>query len=423
MIYVHTLILGGGLTGLSTAYHLQKLGHTDYLVLEQDKTLGGLCRSFYKDGFTFDCSGHLLHLHTDYGKKFIRQLLKNNLQRIRRNAWIYTGQARVPFPFQANLYALESKQREACLAGLLKTNRIKMPKTFEQWCLASFGSGIYKHFFHPYNTKLWGVSPKELACDWCGAFVPRPSRKDILKSVTNKPHRSFGYNTYFYYPKTGGCGALIEALAARVLNARTGKRVRKIDLKHKTAWVGQQEIHFEQLVNTLPLPQFLQLLCNEPKLSPLAKKLKTTSTLVYHLAVRGKGPKFSWIYFPDKKDPFFRVGQQSSFSPHNAPAGCRSFYVELPGTLHPGKKLEKQILNALLQKGIITEHDNKILSFWQKIPTAYALHNHERSAVVRRVLSQLSKRNCICAGRYGRWEYSFMETSILQGRETAQKLV
>ena len=168
MIRVHTLILGGGLTGLSTAYHLQKLGHTDYLVAEQEKTPGGLCRSFYKNGFTFDCSGHLLHLHTVYGKNFVRSLLKNNLQRLQRNAWIYTAQARVPFPFQAHLYALPGKQRQACAAGLLEKSSCKHPKTFEQWCLSSFGKGIYQHFFRPYNTKLWGISPKALSCEWCG---------------------------------------------------------------------------------------------------------------------------------------------------------------------------------------------------------------------------------------------------------------
>ena len=45
------LILGGGLAGLSTAYHLDEEPH---LVLEAEDTAGGLCRSREIDGFVFD---------------------------------------------------------------------------------------------------------------------------------------------------------------------------------------------------------------------------------------------------------------------------------------------------------------------------------------------------------------------------------
>ena len=68
-MHVKTLILGAGLTGLSTAYHLERQGQTDYLLLEQAAAPGGLCASRTVRGFTLDCGGHLLHLHTPYGKK------------------------------------------------------------------------------------------------------------------------------------------------------------------------------------------------------------------------------------------------------------------------------------------------------------------------------------------------------------------
>ena len=56
------LILGGGLAGMSTAYHL---GDTPHLVLEAQATPGGLCRSRDVNGFTFDYTGHLLHLRNE----------------------------------------------------------------------------------------------------------------------------------------------------------------------------------------------------------------------------------------------------------------------------------------------------------------------------------------------------------------------
>ncbi len=110
--HVHTLIIGGGITGLSTAYALEKRGYHDYLVVEAKETLGGLCATTHRNGYSFDYGGHLLHLHTQQGKRLVRQLLDNNLQQHTRHAWIYTNGMRVPYPFQHNLWALHPELRE-----------------------------------------------------------------------------------------------------------------------------------------------------------------------------------------------------------------------------------------------------------------------------------------------------------------------
>ena len=49
-------ILGGGIAGLSLAYFIGEQAE----VLEKNSRSGGLCRSFQKDGFTFDLGGHIL---------------------------------------------------------------------------------------------------------------------------------------------------------------------------------------------------------------------------------------------------------------------------------------------------------------------------------------------------------------------------
>ena len=51
------VILGAGLAGLSTAYHL-KYGYT---LFEKELEPGGLARSIYQDGYIFDYDGHLLY--------------------------------------------------------------------------------------------------------------------------------------------------------------------------------------------------------------------------------------------------------------------------------------------------------------------------------------------------------------------------
>lgn len=424
-MHVKTLILGGGLTGLSTAYHLEQAGDTNYLVLEKENEPGGLCRSIYKDGFTFDYSGHLLHLHTPQGKKLVQKLLGKNLHKLSRRAWIYTQNTRVSFPFQANLYALPPNVRRACVDGLLAAKQLPKtaPKNFEDFCLQAFGKGIYQAFMRPYNTKLWGRAPRELTCEWCGPFVPLPSVAQIKQSAVKKLNKPFGYNASFYYPKQGGCGALAYALAARVTNVQLHTPITQIDLHAKTVRAGGKIYSYDTLVNTLPLPVFLRLLKNAPALRTQAEKLTAQPVTVYQAAFTGKIKPFSWIYFPDKQDPFYRVGLQSSFSAANAPKDTYSLYVELPGNVRPSIARERAVCRALTQKGIISNSDEKVVSLWQALPYAYVIYDQRRTLTVRRIIQLLAKQHCLCGGRYGRWEYSFMESALLQGQQLAQQIV
>ena len=47
------VVVGGGFAGLSAASFLAKEGHS-VVLLEKNESLGGRCRSFKAEGFTFD---------------------------------------------------------------------------------------------------------------------------------------------------------------------------------------------------------------------------------------------------------------------------------------------------------------------------------------------------------------------------------
>ena len=48
-----TVIVGGGMSGLTAAVYLSRKGH-EVLLLEKNKECGGLLNSFSREGFTFD---------------------------------------------------------------------------------------------------------------------------------------------------------------------------------------------------------------------------------------------------------------------------------------------------------------------------------------------------------------------------------
>ncbi len=112
------VIIGGGLAGVSAAYHLPEY---EPLLFEKESAIGGLCRSFTQDGFTFDCTGHLIHLKNTYTKELIARLLPDAFDFHERLASIYSKLALTPYPFQANTHVLPAEVIKECVIGFVET--------------------------------------------------------------------------------------------------------------------------------------------------------------------------------------------------------------------------------------------------------------------------------------------------------------
>ena len=65
------LIIGAGLSGLSAAWHLPK--KYKVRIVESSDKCGGLATTEEIDGFRFDQTGHLLHLHNVYIKRWLQK--------------------------------------------------------------------------------------------------------------------------------------------------------------------------------------------------------------------------------------------------------------------------------------------------------------------------------------------------------------
>ena len=168
------IIIGAGLTGLCTAYALEQQGFFDYHILEQDSRPGGLLKSFCDQGFTFDHTGHFLHISEPKFAQFLEQTIGlANMHQHSRKSFIFSHNCFTPYPFQQNLYGLPAPVIIDCILGFVQRNQtIKRPKNFYQWVLKHFGKGLGKHFFFPYNRKLLNLAPRQLMPSWTSRFVP-----------------------------------------------------------------------------------------------------------------------------------------------------------------------------------------------------------------------------------------------------------
>lgn len=425
------LIAGGGLAGLSAAYHLHERG-ARYLLVEGEAEVGGLCRSVHRGGYTFDYSGHLLSFRDQEVFSWVSRLMGGRLSSFERRSSVFIGGRFIPYPFQAHLGALPAPVRDECLVDFV-LEWVKgdapsdPPRDFVSWIRRTFGQGMGSHFFFPYNEKLWGIpldeiDPRELL--WS---IPRPSLTQVVEGALGMKNEGMGYNPLFYYPTDGGIGELPKAIARGLPGLRTSCRMEEVRWRERVALTQEgEEIRYEALVSSLPLCRLLAMLDPVPDgLESAAASLRWVPIHVLNVGVRR--PHVSdqhWVYFPEAEYPFFRVGCYSSFGPHLVPEGSSSLYVEVAdhAATRGGDWIEA-CLRGLVRCGILRDLEEVDAVLPLELPVAYVIHDRARSERLPKILDFLKEHDIYTVGRFGSWGYGTMEQALIQGRDVARRLV
>jgi protoporphyrinogen oxidase len=420
-------IIGAGLSGLSTAYHLKD---AEYVIFEKEEEAGGLCRSIKEDGFTFDYTGHFLHTRHPYAEKLAEEILPGGFNRIQRRAFIYLQGRYIPYPFQAHTYSLPQDMRKECVMGFIDAQNQKKspPGNFLDWINQTFGEGMSKYFFIPYNEKFWKMNLRELTPDWTSWSIPQPTMEEVLKGAEGFRYEQMGYNPSFLYPKRGGIELFAKAFLPQVRNITFRKPVKAISMKDKRLFFESgEEAAYSTLISTCPLPRLLGLIEDLPQdFKKAGEQLRYLSVFNLNLGIaRDRVSDCHWIYFPEKEFPFYRVGFFSNLSYALSPPGTSSLYVEI--TCLPQEQLDEEVmvkdaLKGLIQAGILTLSDDLVVLLTLRIPYAYVVYDEFRKKNLPAILRFLKNEGIYSIGRYGRWEYSTMEGAILLGKWVAEKL-
>lgn len=426
------VILGAGLTGLSAAYHLENRQFFDYALFEKEEEIGGLCRSVIIDGFTFDYTGHLLHINDPYMHQLIKKIIGfEQFNTIERRSFIYSHAAYTAYPFQINLRGLPTHVIAECVEGFItRKKRSASPKTFEQWVLDQFGAGFARHFFFPYQEKIFDYPVHKLSSSWTGRFVPQTSLTDIIRGIGQPEEVTpVGYNAQFFYPKKGGISLLVNQLAAQLANKiNRQSTVIAIDSRQKQViFADGRATSYDQLITTLPLTTLLALLIEKSSHSfkKAIRHLLCNSVINFNWGIaRAQLTDKHWIYFPEKEFPFYRLGFPHNFSQSMAPAGCSSLYGEF-SLLNPNKQQIDLLVHQAQEKAmkLLGISDDEIIARKViQIPHAYVIYNQWREKHLARLLGELAAENIHSVGRYGEWKYASMQEAILDGKKIAEAL-
>jgi protoporphyrinogen oxidase len=420
---VPVAVLGAGLTGLSASLHLgrARVGHR---LFEREAVAGGHAVTVEEGGFRFDRTGHLLHLRDPAMQALAYELLpEGQYRKLQRRSAVFSHGVYTRYPFQANTFGLPPEVAFECVSGFVEAHFAQHqaePRDFEQFCLRHFGSGISRHFMLPYNSRLWGVPPSEITSEWCQRFVPLPRIEDVLRGALGAQTPELGYNASFLYPELG-MGSFSAALAART-PVELGRAPRRIDLQRRSLVFDDDELPFDVLVSSVPLPSLLRLLGELPAaVSDAASKLRATHLHYLDLGLRVPNPNpYHWIYVPEERYPFYRVGCYSHFSDKLAPPGKSSLYVELVDRRAPNpERVLPDVIAGLRALGLLKSDDDIELWRLRTIDYAYVIYDHHYRAALDVIEPWLAAQRIVSSGRYGGWNYSSMEDALLMGRTAA----
>lgn len=410
------IIIGAGVSGISYA----NFTTNKYTILELENQIGGYCRTTKRNGFTWDYSGHFFHFRNNEIKNFVcKNIPPENIINTTKHTQIYYNGDYIDFPFQSNIHQLPKQEFIDCLYDLFTTKESIQSSTFKEYVYNNLGKSISEKFLVPYNEKLYATDLNNLDANAMGRFFPKADKQSIVQNFRNSNNSS--YNDTFAYPK-GGAIEYINSLTSNLdtKNIKLNTQVQKIDLNTKQVTLKNgQTLPYTNIISTAPFPQLLQL-CG----ITYDKSIYTSNkVVVFNLGFDSPSndQKNSWVYFPDKNLPFYRIGYYNNIIPSQK----MSLYVEIGyneyATVEEENILLQKILAGLKQVGVIT---NQQLIDHQMIVMnpAYVHINQKHLQDIQKQKEHLAHHNIHSIGRYGSWTYCSIEDNIIEAQELAEQL-
>ena len=404
------IVIGAGISGLSAGQALEG----ELLVLERNARPGGLSGQYRANGFAFDYGGHYFHFQN---KPAIKEHVEkfHDFRAFRRNSKIFMLDRFIPYSLQYHLAYLPAHQRHAILTEICRCQG-KSAENLEEFLLANFGKQFYFLFFKPYLEKFYRRPLTGLLPGMDKGSIPVPKLEDVLAGAREKKRFSEGYNPVFFYPGQA-LQKFIESYCRPLKDKiNFSERVTHIDARRKKVVTSRGIYGYDNLVSTMSLKELLGMISPTPSFP--RQQLKNISTLVVNAVLARRQRRFHWLYLPEKKFSFYRVGYY--------PVG-QAVSVYLEKTVAVAAPIDeagvcREMTSTLLKTGMISRPGEILFHDLKKIPVSYVVFDRNWPRLVPAILSYLRRLDIYSIGRYGSWNYSSMADDIQLALETAGQI-
>jgi protoporphyrinogen/coproporphyrinogen III oxidase len=277
------VIIGGGISGLATAYYLkqyslkQQRSDLDIKVFEKETSVGGNIRATVRDGFTFDWSANGFLTNVPETLELAHSLgLESELLPASENAkyrYLFKNNALQPFPIsppaflKTNLLSPLAKLRAA--SEYFRGKSVDKEESVYDFIARHFGREVADTFAEPAVVGITSGNAKELSID---ALFPRFRKLEqkhgsLIKGLIAMQKNAKGSSRLTSF-RTGGMQRLTDALESVLSpNLRKGvKVVRLTKLEQGYAVVLNSGEVFHADVVVLATPAFVSAKLLEPLL-------------------------------------------------------------------------------------------------------------------------------------------------------------
>jgi protoporphyrinogen oxidase len=443
------VVLGGGLTGLSSAYLLSKAGNR-VGVFERDPLVGGLSKTVVQDGFRFDLGGHRFFTKDKKLDHFVRDLMEGELVSVARKSKIYMRNRYFDYPLKPlNAlfgFGLPTTMKILGDYGIEKVRGVVRERriiSLEDWVIKNFGRKLFDIYFKEYSEKVWGIECSRISAEW---VATRISGLSMAKAIKNALFSLNGKDLptlvdRFLYPQLG-IGRISERLSEEIERNNnvytkadvkhihhTGCRIRSVEVKTNNQ---MDLIQGKEFISSIPITKLVAMLRPSPPEDILtaASKLRFRDLVVVAIMInRARVTDQTWIYIPEQGIPFGRIHEPTNWSEKMAPPGktllVTEFFSFAGDALwdETDERLAEITVENLVRLGFIKKHE-VIGSSVVRVPKAYPLFEVGYEGLCDTLYGYLAKfRNLHVAGRSGMFRYYNMDHAIESGITTAQKII
>ncbi|ECL9117239.1 NAD(P)-binding protein [Campylobacter jejuni] len=405
-------IIGAGVSGMSVARLLKD--DFEIEVLEKLPVVGGIARTKDVNGLAYHVNGgHCFDSKYQDVKDFVfnRVLSKDNWNYISRKAQVLFKNNWINYPIEFSVKEIDKIDTNLAfnITKEMFSASYEKGRNLEEWFINHFGSTLAKEYFIPYNTKIWGIEPKNMDNVWIEdekqMKLPVPTKENFYYSILNKKENCDNMtHRHFYYPKTNNQNTFIEAIGDGV-NILTNYEAREIK-KENNQWLVNGEKKYDILINTSPLDFIPKILKDIPvEVLNYFKKLKYNKVTNIFWETDGS-LDITWGYIPDPSIGFHRISNTGSI-------------VQPKGKFCTTEAIGEISYNKLVQEGQKIPFLKKPLDY-NVTEHAYVFFDLNYSKSKQKAIEYLNSIDLISHGRFGEWEYYNMDVCIKRSIDLAK---
>ena len=432
-------ILGGGLSAISLAYFLQKNKNIDEIhIFEKDEVLGGICRTYEKNGMEYDVGPHIIFSKDKEILDLMNHLLGENNEQHRRSNRILHKKRFVQYPFENDLSKLPQEDIDYCVNGFLHNPFENYEATnMLQFFLKTFGEGITNTYLRPYNEKIWKFDPSFMDTQMVNR-IPKPPKEDILRSAAGETIDGYTHQLYFTYPKHGGTEALVKAFIAQLgekVKIHTNSQVLSVEKLGNNYSINTTSGIYtaDKIISTMPANEFCHIYKDENKPQEIlatADDLRYNSIAICIVNVKKDyaGDNYAFMV-ADKNVKFHRISKLDFMGEGYHIAGTATYMAEITYRKNDlndkasDEELIQKVIEGLQTVGFIDSAEDVNFSDLKRFEYAYVIYDLNHRKNMDLIKEYFAKQGIYLNGRFGSFEYLNMDAIIRQSKNLAETIL